>query len=177
MCTALIRKAFTPFTKCQVLLVDIEDTFVGLPRSVIAKSMILVSTTNGASHIGVQSHGPLPTSKPPPSTVQLSHAASGKMTMIHFRTVESHLIVLYGKNASTASMRSHSDTKLKGTDAFPTFKDLSFPCSMLRVGLFPATGKAAPYLPVCFSWSTFQARHLQRLKIRILFLVKHIMSS
>ncbi|KAG2108948.1 uncharacterized protein F5147DRAFT_836815 [Suillus discolor] len=39
MCAALIRKAFTPFTKCQVLLLKIEDVPVGagLPNLLIAK--------------------------------------------------------------------------------------------------------------------------------------------
>ncbi|KAG1814707.1 kinase-like domain-containing protein [Suillus subaureus] len=39
ICAALIRKAFTPFTKCQVLLVEIEDVPVraGLPNLLIAK--------------------------------------------------------------------------------------------------------------------------------------------
>ncbi|KAG1848972.1 hypothetical protein DFJ58DRAFT_889596 [Suillus subalutaceus] len=39
ICTALIRKAFTPFTKCQVLLVEIEDVPVraGFPNPLIAK--------------------------------------------------------------------------------------------------------------------------------------------
>ncbi|KAG1794774.1 uncharacterized protein HD556DRAFT_1442554 [Suillus plorans] len=38
-CAALIRKAFTPFTKCQVLCVEIEDAPVraGLPNPLIAK--------------------------------------------------------------------------------------------------------------------------------------------